>query len=100
ERLQRVRARSEDEAAAIRVAVEVRDRVAAQLIPVLLRPLRRAQQAPLLAVPRGEDDGACRPPAGLEQRSHRARTFLECYQPRDGILGAVHPGVVMIAVDD
>ena len=63
------------------------------------RPFRRAQQPPLLAVPGGENDGARRPPPGLEQGAERARRFVEGHLAGDRVVRAVHPGVVVVTVD-
>src|SRR4029079_517606 len=87
-------------ALAAAVAVDVGDRLSRQFLFVLLDPLRRAEQAPFLAVPRCEDDGALRLPPGLQQRAEAARGFHERDVAARRVRRAVHPRVVMVAVDD
>ncbi len=69
ERFQRMGAAHIEPAAVVRVAVEIGDGIGIQRDAVLLRPLGGAEQAPLLAIPSGEDDRPRRPPAGPEQRT-------------------------------
>ena len=100
ELLQRVRAAHLEEAAAVAVGVEVGDRVLAQLGGVRFHPLGRAEQHRLLGVPGRVDDGAPRPPALLEQLAQRAGLLEQGDLAGDRVLGAVHPGVVVVAADD
>src|SRR5213594_4883177 len=65
-----------------------------------LDPLGRTEQARLLAVPGGVDDRAPRLPPLTGELSQGARLLEQRHEPRDGILGAVHPGVVMVAPHD
>ena len=75
ELLQAVRAAGAQPAFAGAVGVDVDGGLLLQLGVVLLRPLGRAEQAPLFAVPQREDDRARRPPAGLQQFDETARRF-------------------------
>src|SRR2546422_289267 len=100
EALQRVRPCRQEIAPAVHVWVEVDRSVLPQLVPVRLDPLGRAEQARLLAVPGGVDDRAPRLPSLTRQLSQGARLLEQRHEPRDGILGAVHPGVVMVAPHD
>src|SRR5207302_276117 len=98
--LQRVRTCRQEIAPAVDVGVDVDRSVLPQLVPVRLDPLGRAEQARLLAVPGGVDDRAPRLPPLARELSQRARLLEQRHEPRDGILRAVHPGVVMIAPHD
>src|SRR6185312_14054767 len=56
--LQRMRAFSAEESAAVAVSVDVDRRMLLEFVGVRLRPFRRAEQHGLFAIPRGVDDGA------------------------------------------
>ena len=81
------------------VRVDVDRRVCLQLGGMLLGPLRRTEQSPFLAVPQRQDDGAPGTPARLEQLAQRTAGLHERHRTADGVIGAVDPGVVMVAVD-
>ena len=85
---------------AVAVGVDVDGGVLAQLVGVGLGPLGRAEQARLLAVPGGVDDGALR----ASSRSWRARPAARAsaqlgHHAAERVGGAVDPGVVMVAAD-
>ena len=65
--LERVRAFDLEVAATVRVAVEIGDRVLAQVRGVRFGPLGRAEETGLFTVPGRIDDRALRPPALLVQ---------------------------------
>src|SRR5204863_7131492 len=98
--LARVRAAGVEEAAPIRVGVDVDDAVLAQLVGVLLRPLRRSEETFFLAVPGEVDDRPLRLPAAPGQLADRARLGQLRDEAADRILRAIHPGVGMIAAHD
>ena len=87
-------------AAPVSVGVEVGDRTAAELVGVGFPPFGAAEQHLLFAVPQREHDRAPRPPSLLEERTVRARLLEQRDRARHGILGAVDPGVVVIAPHD
>ncbi len=66
----------------------------------ILAPLHRAHQTVLLGVPAGEEDGAARPPSGLDGGGESARGLEPGGGARVGVDGAVGPGVAMVAEDD
>ena len=98
--LQRVRAGNAEVATGTGVGVQIHHRMLAQLRVVLLDPLGRAQQARLFAVPRAVDESAFGTPSLLHQLAQRARFFQHHHHARDRIVGAVHPGVVMVSAND
>ncbi len=95
-----MRAPHREKAAAVAVGVDVHRRMLAQFRRMGLGPFGRAQQAGLLTVPRGVDDRPPRLPPLAEQGAHRPRLLHERDLPRDRVLRAVHPGVVVIAAHD
>ena len=88
------------EAAAVRVGVDVRDRMPLELRRVLLDPFGGPEQTLLFAIPRGVDDRPLRFPPLPEQRAQRPRLFELGGHAADGIVRAVHPCIVVIAADD
>ena len=100
ELLEGVRARQGEVAPAVGIAVQVGDRLVRELVGVGLDPLGRAEQRGLLAVPGGVDDRAARLPTLLQELAIGARLLEQRRLARDRVLGAVHPGVVVVAPDD
>ena len=98
--LERVRAGHAQEPAAVAVGVDVHGRMRAQLRIVLFGPFGGTQQPFFLAVPHAIDDGALRFPALLQQFGESAGFFHQSHRARNGIFGAVHPGIVMVAAND
>ena len=100
ELLQAVRSAGVQPAFAGAVGVDVDGGLLLQFGVVLLRPLRRSQQAPLFAVPQRQNDRSRRAPPGLQQLPQTARRFHQRRCAADRIVGAAHPRIVMIAEDD
>src|SRR5687768_7492861 len=67
---------------------------------MLLRPLRRSNEAVLFRVPACNHDRALRRPATLERRAKTARHLELRGRPRVGIDSPVRPRVAVIAEDD
>ena len=84
-------------AAAVAVGVDVNRGVLAKFVGVRLAPLGGAEQPWLFAVPHAIDDGAARLPALLQEFAHRPRFFHLIHERGDGIFGAIHPGILVIA---
>ncbi len=97
ERLQGVGAAHRQEAAGVAVGVDVGHGLRLELVGVGLGPLRGAQQARLLAVPRAVDDGPPWAPARLDQLRHAPRLLQHRHLAADRVGRAVHPGVVVVA---
>src|SRR4029453_7966016 len=87
-------------AAAVAVAVEVRNRMRDERVGVRLGPLGGPEQTGLLAVPGRVDDGALRTPALLVQLTQRAGLLELGHLTRDRVFGAVYPRVVVVAAND
>ena len=98
--LQLMAARGAEEAAAVAVGVDVDERLALELIGVRLGPFGRAQEARLLTVPAGVDDGPRRPPALAVELSQRLGLAHQRDLPGERVGGAEHPAVMVIAADD
>src|SRR5271170_7654955 len=83
----------------VAVGIDVGDSVLLQLRGMRLGPLRRSQQARLLAVPEAIDHGALRLPSLFKQFRQRA-CFLQ-FRARAGyrVACSIDPGVVMIAAN-
>ncbi len=84
----------------VAVGIDVSDGVLLQLVQMGFYPFDRTQQTRLFAVPRAIDDGTLRSPALAMQLTQHARFFQQRGLAGDGIVGAVDPGVVMIAAND
>ena len=97
ELFQGVRARYAQEAPVAVVGVQVSHYVLLNGFGIGFGPLRRAQQAGLLAVPGAEHDGALGPPAGFHQLAQGAGLFQFSHHAAEGVVGPVHPGVVVVA---
>ena len=67
---------------------------------VRLRPLRGAQEARLLTVPTGVDQGAARPPALFEQLADRLRFRHQRNLAGQRVGRAEYPTIMMIAAHD
>src|SRR5262245_37393413 len=67
---------------------------------MVLDPLSRAEQAGLLAVPGGIDNGRLGPPAAADELTKNAPLLEFGRHPADRILRAIDPCVVMIAAND
>ena len=89
-----------DGAGSIRIGVNVDSSFSLQLFDVLFGPLGGADQAELFAVPKGENNGPLRLPALAAQHGQRAGGLHQCRSAAGRIACAVHPGVVMIAVEN
>ena len=95
-----MRAAHAEEAAAVRIGVEIEDGFLLQLVAMGLDPFGAAKQALFFAVPAGIDDGAAGLPALLEE-SREAAQFLHLGdQAGERIRGAVDPAVAVVAADD
>ena len=68
-----------------------------QFIHMGFHPLDRTQQAGLLSIPRAIDDGALWRPALAMEFAQHARFLQHGGLAGNRIVGAVHPGIVMIA---
>ena len=99
ELLQRVRSGHAEEATTIRIRIQVRHGLFPELVCVRLDPLRGAEQRGLFTVPGGVDDGTARLPPLFEQLAVGAGLLQQRGLSGNGVLGAVHPGIVMIAAD-
>ncbi len=100
ELFQRVGAFHVQVAAAVGVRVDIHGGIAAQFLGVVFGPFGRAQQSLFLAIPNAQDDGALGLPSLVDQGGQPARLFHQGAGPRNRILRAVHPGIVMVASDD
>ncbi len=98
ERLQGVRPAASEPSPAVGVRVHVGHRVPRQSVPVVLRPLGRPQESPLLAVPQREHDRAAGLPPGATELRQRPCRFQQGDRAGGGVVGAVHPGVVVVAL--
>jgi len=96
ELLERVRALCPEETAAVNIRIDIRHGVLAQFVGMRLHPFRGAEQARLFAIPGAKNDRALGLPSGLHQFRGCARLFQQGHLPGDGILGAVHPRVMVI----
>ena len=92
-----VRTAGIEEPAAVRVGVDVDDRVLFELGQMLFDPFRRSQEALFFGVPGGEDERAARTPSALGQFTDGPRFFHQRDHAADRIARAVNPGIVMIA---
>ena len=81
------------------ILIEVRDRAVLEAQRIVLDVLGRADQSPLLRVPRGEDDRALRAPARLHLFGHRARRLEHAHGAAHVVAGAGPPRVAMPADD-
>src|SRR5205814_3226324 len=84
---------------AVAVAVDVRDRFLCQLRLVLLGPLGGSEQSPLLTIPEREDEGPARLPTRFQQLAKRACRLEERRRAARRIRRAIHPRVMMVAVE-
>ena len=97
--LQRVRPFHAEITTPISVRVNVRHRVRAQLVVMLLGPFRRAEQPGLLPVPRAINNGSLRFPPGLRHFAQRSRLFQNCNLTGNRIFRAIHPAIVMVSAN-
>src|SRR5580704_17294752 len=97
--LQILSSTGEEKSSFVAVGVEVDDGVLAQVVEVRLNPLRGAEQARFFAVPGTVDDGALGRPALLVQFAEHASFFELRSHSREGIVGAIHPGIVMVSAN-
>src|ERR1700733_14055263 len=95
-----MRSLQEDVASAIGIAVEVHNSFLFQLVDVRLDPLGGTERTRLFAIPDAINDGAAGLPPLLDQFAERAGFFEFGGGAGDWIVGAVDPGVVMVAADD
>src|SRR5205807_10532192 len=79
------------------VFIDVGDDVGAQRILELLDPFRRADEAPLLGVPGGEDDRAGGPLAVAGERRKRARRLEDTHAAADIVPRSGPPRIAMPA---
>ena len=84
---------------AVGVAIQVGDGVRSQLVGMCFDPFGRAEQTRLFSVPGGIDDGSLWTPALFVHRAESAGFLQFSDESRDGILSAIHPGVMMISTD-
>src|SRR2546425_342860 len=66
---------------------------------VLFTPLGAADQALLLGIPTGKDDGPVRTPSLLQQLANSMDAFQHRSRAAIRINRAVHPGIAMVAYD-
>ena len=97
--LQVMRATGVEKAPVIAIGIDVRDGVLLKFVAMGFDPLGRAQQARFFAVPGAEDDGPLRVPSLFMQFAEHASFFQNGHHARDWVLGAVDPGIVVIAAD-
>ena len=95
-----VGARELEIAAAVRVRVDVHDRLASEFVGVLFGPLGRAEQSFLLPVPRAVNDSSSRLPSLPQELRKPPRFFEQRHLAGDGIFGAIDPGVVVVPAND
>ncbi len=81
----------------VAVGIDVSDGMRFQFIHVSFNPLHRSKQSGLFSIPRAIDDGALGSPALAMQFAQHARFLQHRGLAGDRIVGAVYPGVVMIA---
>ena len=67
---------------------------------MFLDPFSRAEKSPFLAIPGGDDDRPPRLPPGLEQLGQPSCGFHQGNVPAGGVRGAIHPGIVMVTVNN
>ncbi len=89
-----------EKASAVAVGINVQGGVGSQLLGVVFAPFRRPEQPRLFAVPSAKDDRALRLPSLLEKLGERTGFFKKSNLAGDGVLGAVDPGVVVVAAND
>src|SRR5258705_13255592 len=82
------------------ILIEVRDDARAQRVLELLDPFRRADEAPLLAVPGGEDDGAGGLLSVTRERGERARRLEHRHGAAHVVARTRSPGIAMTADHD
>ena len=87
------------ETAFVAVGVEIEDGVFFQVVDMSLNPFDRAEESGLFTIPSTVDDGALRRPSLLVQFAEHASFFEFRRHAGDGIVGAVHPCVVMVAAN-
>src|SRR5262249_35187674 len=92
-------ARSE-EAALVAVGIQVKYGMFLQVPAVSLDPLDRAEQARFFAVPGAIDNGAFWSPALLVKFAEHSCLFKFRRHTGNRIVGAVDPGVMMVAAND
>src|SRR5918912_1857863 len=97
---ERVRAADAEEAAPVRVGVDIDGGVSLQKVRVRLGPFGRTQQSWLFAIPRRIHNRPLRLPPGLDQETYGARLLHQRDQPADGVIRAVDPCVVMVAANN
>ncbi len=98
--LQGMRPAHAEEPPAVAVRVHVDRGMGDQVGGVLLAPFRRPEEPRLLAVPGAEEDRPPGLPSLLEELGEGAGLLQERDQAGDGVVGAVDPGVVVVASDD
>ena len=97
--LQAVAALRPQEAALVGVGIDVGHGLLLQFGGVGFRPFGGADQARLLRVPAGIDQGALRPPAGPGQGADRLGLLHQHHVAGQGIGGPEHPAVMVVAAD-
>ena len=97
---QRRRAAAVEAAPHRQVSVDVDNRLLAQLRLHRLGVLSGSDQAELLRIPEGKDDGPLGLPAGSDQRREATRDLEHRAEPGAGIHSAKAPRIVMRAEDD
>src|SRR5215468_1959807 len=92
-----MRSASVEISASVGIAVDIDRGVLLKFLPVVFGPFRGTEQHGLFAVPCAVNDSALRLPALLEQQGESTRFFQQRNLSRNGIFGAVHPRIVMVA---
>ncbi|CAM5604922.1 hypothetical protein RLIN73S_06790 [Rhodanobacter lindaniclasticus] len=98
--LQRMAAADAEKAAPVGVRIDIEHGLGLQLFRVCLGPFGGTEQARLLAIPAGVDQGAPRPPALLEQAADGLGLGHQGYVAGQWVPRAEDPAVVVIAADD
>src|SRR5215510_9897386 len=92
-----MRAADREKSACVVVRIDVENSFLLKLVCMRFSPLRGTDQGLFLAVPGTEDDRAFWAPAALGQLTHSLSFCKNGNHPADGIFGAIHPRVVMVA---
>ena len=82
------------------ILLDVDGGLLAQLIGMVLGPLRGTEKAGLLAIPKAKNNGSFRPPALAEQRSETAGLFEQRCRTGDRIGRSVDPSVMVVTAND